>query len=139
MSVKVKWRLVADADPAWRWTRVLYAYLHPSEPELLYIGKADGQKSDLLTRWRADDKRGFWEDLEAERQVFEHRVLVGVVHLEPGRRLSRQLLADIESLLISRTEPWGNIQAVTTRISRPGMEVRCVGRAWPASRKFVDS
>ena len=138
MKVRTKWRLVRDIDPAWRWTRILYAYLHPTEPEILYIGKADGARSDLRTRWRADDKLKFWRDLERQRSLHSHRVLVGEVHLETERRLSRKLLGDIESLLIFSAEPWGNIQSKQSRASRPGLQVRCSGRSWPGPRIVVD-
>lgn len=138
MEVKIKWRLVADSDPAWRWTRVLYGYLHPTERELLYIGKADGAHSDLLSRWRADDKLEFWQDLEEQRGIRQHRVLVGEVYLPEGKRLSRELLSDIESLLIFIVKPWGNLQATQSRRSRPDLSVRCLGPSWPGPRHLAD-
>jgi hypothetical protein len=137
-DAKIRWRLVGEVDPAWRWSGVLYAYLHPSEPELLYIGKADGATSDLRRRWRADDKLEFWRDLERQRGLFAHRVIVGEVTLPAGRRLSRQLLADVESLLIFAVGPWGNLQSRESRLSRPGFSVRCTGRSWPGPGLVCD-
>lgn len=44
-----------------------------------------------------------------------------------GTRLTGQLLADVESLLIYQEQPWGNIQSRISRNSRPGMRVHCSG------------
>jgi hypothetical protein len=58
--------------------------------------------------------------------------------LQEGRRLSSPLLADAESLLIMRLDPFGNIQSRATRIERPGLRVHCEG-AWPFKRgRFHD-
>ena len=66
------------------------------------------------------------------------RVLQGEVLLGHGQRLSRELLNDIESLLINQLKPLGNIAATRTRISRPGLRVRCT-RDWPYDTKvYVD-
>jgi hypothetical protein len=83
-------------------------------------------------------KPEFWEYLD-QRGMDAHAVLVGDVELAPGRRLSRELLADIESLLIKRLRPAGNIQAIRSRISRPGLDVTCEGD-WPHERRrFLDT
>jgi hypothetical protein len=43
---------------------VLYAYVAPAGKEILYVGKANGATSTVRTRGNADDKVGFWRDLE---------------------------------------------------------------------------
>lgn len=136
-NVRLHWRSVRSVrDPNWQAARCLYAYLAPEEPEILYIGKADGG-STVRRRWNASDKIGLHDALEQQRGTGEHRVIVG--HVESDWRLTRQLLADVETLLIHALEPWGNIAAIRSRIARPGLHVRCLGRAWPhQSRRFLD-
>lgn len=122
----------------WRWSGVLYGYVAPGGREILYIGKADGARSTVRTRWNADDKAGFWRELERKRGIFKHAVVVGEVDVGSGGRLTRQLLADLESLLIRWEQPWGNIQGRRLRsFSRPGMEVRC-GGDWPGRKLYLD-
>jgi hypothetical protein len=126
MIVEIKWRRIrGESDLAWDWTRVLYAYLDHLAKEILYIGKADG--ITVRQRWTRSSKVAFWDALERERGIKKHVVLVGDVAIESGRRLSRELLADVESLLIKRVQPWGNIMNRESRISRPGLRVVCVG------------
>jgi hypothetical protein len=65
-------------------------------------------------------------------------VLVGEFHYRD--RLTRELVADVESLLIALLRPPGNISATCTRIARPGLRVRCTGTHWPSvSRYFIDA
>ncbi len=139
MSIRVDWAAIAGGDdPAWVWSGVLYAYLAPVDQAILYVGKADGANSTVRRRWNADDKAGFWRDLERHRGIYQHAVIVGDVHVGPGSRLTRELLADLESLLIKWEQPWGNIQGRGQRsFSRPGMEVQCTGD-WPGRKRYVD-
>lgn len=136
MQVGVRWFEVdVDDDERWSYTCCLYAYLAPRAPEILYIGKCDG--CTVRHRWR--NKRDFWRDLQRERKILSHRLIVGDVALPEGFRLSRQLLADVESLLIWSIKPWGNIQGRTNRIQRSGLTISCTG-AWPLiQRRFRDS
>ena len=41
--IEVHWQILGNfpEDDSWNWCRVLYAYLHPTTNEILYIGKAD--------------------------------------------------------------------------------------------------
>jgi hypothetical protein len=134
--VAVTWYRIASPDePTWGLRRVLYAYL-VAPSEIVYIGKADYRS--VRERWRRSAKPDFWNDLERERGIRQHAVLVGGVDLEPGRRLSAEFLADVESLLIHRIRPWGNIASTKTRIARPGLIVDCHGE-WPLrQRRFRD-
>lgn len=129
LDITLRWHdLGDDDDPRWRYSRALYAYLSPRSLEILYIGKADG--CSVRGRWR--QKQIFWRDLEKERGIFNHTVIVA--EMEADCRMTRQLLADVESLLIYEVEPWGNIQCQKSRISRTGLKVECRG-AWPLSRR----
>ncbi len=60
-------------------------------------------------------------------------MIQGELELEEDRRLSSQLLADVESLLVMRLQPPGNISSTRSRIYRPGMRVKCAGD-WPHRR-----
>lgn len=136
LEVTLHWDwLVDDGDPRWCYTRALYGYLRPISPELLYLGKVDG--CSVRERWL--QKKDFWRDLEEQRGVFSHRVIVA--EIEATERLTRQLLGDIESLLIHHLQPWGNIQCIASRgISRPGMKIECRGSAWLVARRtFCDN
>ncbi|MBI4248986.1 MAG: hypothetical protein HY611_05740 [Elusimicrobia bacterium] len=114
----------------------MYAYSTADLREILYIGKVDG--TTIRQRWNRQAKANFWNDLEKKRKIYKHSVFAGEAGLPPNARLSMELLADIESLLIKRIAPWGNIQSRTARISRPGLRVRCLGD-WPLrKREFLD-
>jgi hypothetical protein len=118
------------------WTRCLYAYVHPRTRELLYLGKADS--ATVRARFRASDKQPLFRFLERDLELRSFRVLVGAFYLDDDLRLTRQLIADVESLLIKRTKPLGNIAATRSRISRPGLAVHCSG-AWPHKKdRFLD-
>lgn len=140
MGIHIHWIIIhGEEDSKWSWSGVLYAYVAPRGKEILYLGKADGTSSTVYRRWNADDKAGLWRDLERERGIYEHTVLVGEVDVGPGGRLTRQMLADLESLLIKWERPWGNIQGRKVRsFSRPGMEVRCNG-TWLGHRRYLDA
>jgi hypothetical protein len=136
MVVTVNWTLIQGPDdPRWQDNCGLYAYLTMDGEEILYLGKMDG--CTVRERWRAPDKRAFWDALEKERRVFRHLVIVGDIHLQSdgsySPRLTRQMVADVESLLIYKVQPWGNIACTKSRTSRPGMFVTCEG-AWPPGR-----
>ena len=135
MNVKVVWSILSDDDDRWNTIRCLYAYLAPNEKEILYIGKSWGDS--VRQRWNRSGKEKFWDDLEEQRGIKSHIALIGEVALEKDRRLSDQLLADIESLLIFKENPWGNIQSTNSRTSRPGMFVECSGQ-WPSKKMYYD-
>ena len=136
MLIRVLWSEVrSNDDERWSYTCCLYAYVAAKGREILYIGKCDG--CTVRQRWR--NKYSFWQDLERNRNIWSHRVLIGELLIPRESRLTRQLLADAESLLIWRTKPWGNIQCQNDRIRRVGLSLRCSG-AWPLTeRSFVDS
>lgn len=127
-DIKVIWDQLTENHPAWAARRCLYAYIIPDMREILYIGKAWGVT--VRGRWSRVAKERFWEDLERQRGIYQHRVLFGDVRLNYAGHLSSQLLSDIESLLIIAEQPWGNIQSRNSRIARPGLSVQCMGN-WP--------
>lgn len=133
--IRVHWRRLRAESQGWNSTRCLYAYVDPRDQRILYIGKADGPT--VRHRFRAAGK-AVLEFLEWQLGVGVPVVLVGTILVEEGRRLSRELIADLESLLILRLKPRGNIQSIHSRIRRPGLEVECTG-AWPHRRvRFTD-
>ncbi len=134
MDVWVHWTQLDADDPLWDEQYCLYAYLQPQRDRLLYTGKAD--YSTLRSRWRGEHKDQLFEDIwrvygTGEDEV---RVVHGDLELEEGCRRSSELLADVESLLIKRLQPFGNISATRTRISRLGLRVYCEGD-WPLKRR----
>ena len=137
-TIEIEWRSVeTHSDSAWGLTRCLYSYIAPPGNEVVYIGKAWGVT--VRGRWTRSAKEGFWSDLERQRGIHQHAVIVGELSLPVRSRLSHELLCDVESLLINRVQPWGNIQCVGTRMSRPQIAVRCRGK-WPlAQTVFRDS
>jgi hypothetical protein len=136
MRVDISWKaLEHPKDPAWKFNCALYAIQHPTRRELLYLGKADG--CTVRARFLARDKLEFWRALERLRGIYAHRMLVGLFSTK--ERLTRELVADIESVLIFGLQPWGNIAARKTRISRPGLVVRNRGCEWPSARKIMDT
>jgi hypothetical protein len=134
MNALIHWLSPTIYPELWKFSRCLYAYTYGEE--ILYIGKSVG--TTVRGRWVRSGKSGFWDALEEDRGIFEHIVLVGIIELPKGRRLSRETIADIESLLICRVKPWGNIQCRNSRITRPGLTVLCEG-GWPLEhRLFID-
>lgn len=138
-SIILDWRNV-DAESGrwndrWDYTLALYAILHPSADEILYLGKADG--STVRSRWNADDKHErVWRRIEDDLAVFEHRFIVGEFRTPAHKRLTRELVSDIESLLIYHIQPWANIQNTKSRgYTRPGLVVRCNGH-WLLQQKI---
>jgi hypothetical protein len=133
-DVDIYWRLLgSDDDPGWGQIRCLYAYYAPRRPEVLYIGKVWGVS--VRGRWRRTAKAEFWNDLEEQRGIKYHRPVLGQLAVLPHIRVTRKLLAAVESLLIQRVQPWGNIQSRQSRIARPGLTVRCRG-LWPHGTRF---
>ena len=132
MDLWVNWaELQRERNRLWSANYCLYAYLHPERDWLLYLGKAGG--STVRQRLSGDHKHRLFRDFRKDYGIEEVRVLVGVLGLRKGRYRTSELLADAESLLIMRLQPYGNISATSSRIARPGLRVHCIG-AWPFKR-----
>lgn len=136
MVVEIHWNELDHPSEGWRRTGCLYAYTDPDTDRILYIGKADG--TTIRQRFTAADKDDLFGHFKEEFGITEFGVFAGLIALEEGRRLTRELLADIESLLIKRVQPPGNVQSKRSRIARPGLVVECLGE-WAHHRtRFVD-
>jgi len=137
MPVEVDWTALDDGrNPLWADTFCLYAYLHPERDWLLYIGKAD--YSSVRRRLSGEHKGNLFNDFGRRYGIDQIRVLHGALSPDEGRRRSSELLSDVESLLITRLQPFGNIQSRRSRIARRGLRVHCVGD-WPFKRfRFHD-
>ena len=104
MHTTVQWQTAESwDDPIVDDTRVLYAVAHPKVKRPLYLGKADG--CSVYERAHARDKDAFWKWC-AKHGIHVHNCLVGFPTTEGT--LTRQLLADIESLLIFNLQPHWN-------------------------------
>lgn len=134
MGIEIEWKPLLQDSIEWNYRHVLYAYLNPDDDEILYIGLA--WRRSVRQRFRDRDKNALRDFLWDDLGLADVKVLVGEVVLEG--RLTRQLLSDVESLLIKRLKPVGNIMCRTFRISRPGMRLEC-SQQWPHKRnKFAD-
>ena len=137
MRVEVEWSYAGPADENIEFSRVLYAYLHPTSNEILYVGKSD--YCTVRERLRGPHKEAIFSAIVKEQQISALHAIVGVLYLPPERRFSSELLADIESLLIMQLQPIYNRQSRQSRISRPSLVVHCVGD-WPLTvSTFKDS
>ncbi len=77
-----------------------------------------------------------WDDLEATGTL-NHIELFGEVTIYDGY-LTRQLLLDVESLLIMRMQTRSNMMGKKSRISRPGLCVECTGHRSMGPNIYVD-
>lgn len=134
MGMEIEWRPLLEDSKEWNHRHVLYAYLNPYNNEILYIGLAWCRT--VRQRFRDRDKNSLRDFLIDDLALPGVQVLVGDVVMEG--RLTRQLLSDVESLLIKRLKPIGNIMCRSSRISRPGMRLKCLHQ-WPHKRNsFID-
>src|SRR2546430_1504928 len=99
LVVEVPWiKLRGGRDPGWQADFSLYAYLHPEQDFLLYIGKADYQT--VRQRMHGEHKDDLFDFFWRKYGIEQVRVLQGDLVLEDGRRRSSELLDLVESLLI---------------------------------------
>ena len=136
MHIQVDWDYASEDDEEIDYCRVLYAYLHPVTKNILYIGKAD--KCSVRERLQGQHKEDVYLYLSQEFNINEISLQIGELLLPNNQRYSSELLADVESLLISELRPPANIQGICSRISRPGMVVSCVGEWQHQLSKFHD-
>lgn len=106
-AVQVLWNNVPTGHKDWHATRCLYAYLSPLRVEILYIGITWNQTIRARSSYSA--KRKLWDFLNRDSQTREYIPLAGHIDVGPGRRRSKALLTDIESLLIQEIAPRGNV------------------------------
>src|SRR5262245_54190719 len=134
MSIKIEWKTLLSDSEEWDHRHVLYAYVNPHTDEIIYLGMA--WHRSVRQRFRDRDKNALHDFFLNDLEIEGVGVIVGSICMEG--RLTRQLLSDIESLLIKRLQPAGNIMCRSTRISRPGMRLECF-EEWPHQRsRFLD-
>jgi hypothetical protein len=131
LNVIVDWTKLGPRHSLWDGTFCLYAYLHPENDRILYIGKADYQT--VRQRLYGSHKNEIFDFFWRKYGIEKVNVIQGELMLEEGRRRSTELLADVESLLIVRLQPPANIAYTRSRTYRPGLRVRCIGD-WPHRR-----
>ncbi|SRR6266481_1243990 len=130
-TIIVDWLNISQNVKLWQRKRALYCILHPTQDTLLYLGRA--VRSTVRRRWNAADKHErVWSRMADELGLDKHRIIVGTFKKVAERRISEEMISDVESLLIFRLRPLLNGQSTKTRgnYSRPGMTVHCTG-AWP--------
>ena len=135
LDIELEWELIEDdRDRRWKLSRVLYALCHPETDRIVYLGKAEYQS--VRQRLACRSKDGIWEHVSEQFGVDELTIRIG--EFITDARLTVELLADTESLLIKRLQPCCNVQSTQSRITRPGLRVTCTGE-WPEHRScFVD-
>jgi len=123
-----------DDEDLWRQQRVLYAYIDPEDNEIIYLGKAWSHST--WSRFIAEDKEKVWE--ECGLSPTDVDVIVGSIEMARGMRLTKEMLAVLEGLLIYRLEPECNKQSIYGGKSKEGLKVCCVGE-WPyKTQQFID-
>jgi hypothetical protein len=131
LQVTLHWYAVEDDDDThWRNNLALYAYLAPIKPEIYYIGKCD--RMTVRGRSCYSAKPEVWNCINERSKT--HCLIVAEIEVE--QRLTRELLADMESLLIYLIKPCCNRQNTVSRgkYSRIDMRVECRGK-WPLSKR----
>jgi len=132
LVVTLRWYAVtSDQDSRWNHDLALYAYLAPMRSEILYLGKCD--RTTVRRRACYSAKSATWDRINERCRT--HRLIVA--EIEVNQRLTRKLLADIESLIIYSIQPTFNVQHTRSRgrYMRPDMRVECRGAAWPLQQK----
>jgi hypothetical protein len=115
-------------NKAWDLQRCLYAYFHQTDNHpVIYLGKTS---VSAYNRYAARDKDLMFDAFKTAN--INPRIFIGEILLEGNRRLTGELLTDVESLMIHRLQPWWNTQNRKSRgsYSRPGMKVHMIGD-WP--------
>jgi hypothetical protein len=135
LDIDIWWDALTKNDPRWGYCNSLYAYVSQDGSTLLHIGMAG--RETLKERFDCESKDGFvdWAISEGFPNI---RVLIGQIETDTPR-FTIEMLQDVESLLIFRLKPLGNVRNTLSRnITRPGLRVRCLGDVWPTRRNFRD-
>lgn len=124
-DVRVECRAVrGDREGKWSCHQCLYAYRDPDEGNIFSIGKADGGS---IRTCRAGADKGWIDEWLDDGTLRRVGVDAGFIDRGEGSRYRVENPADVESLLILRLQPAGNIMATRSRIVRPGTRVTCRG------------
>lgn len=136
MDIEIEWRYTDGDEENIKFSRVLYAYLHPNTSDILYIGKAD--RCTVRERLFGAHKEGIFDKMINDLGITELHAIIGVLCIPKERKYSGELLSDIESMLIMNVQPEYNTQSRKSRMSRQGLSVLCIGD-WPYEQKcFID-
>jgi hypothetical protein len=133
--IRLQWHeVLGDDDPRWNVGFTVYAYLATNAAEILYIGKCVCNNT-VRRRWHYSAKPELWDSITTVCDG--HRIIVA--EFETEQRLTREQVADVESLLIHRVhalQPLHNVLNTSSRglYARPGLIIECHG-AWPLSWK----
>jgi len=132
LGMVVEWYEPEDDD--WNTARCLYAYLHPTTREILYLGKAD--RSSPRERWNGHKADGVFQFIEDEFGLDEPDTIFGeVTSMEGMERLTVELLLDAEELLLWHIEPPANANIPEPK--RPGLRITCEGE-WPMKESVFE-
>ena len=111
-----------------RSTSALYLLKNPRAGKILYIGKAGSQT--IRDRWLCRSKDRIAKLARKERI----RVRPLVAGLHTSRRLTSELVNDVERLLIFLVQPrWNRMGMDTCRLHHRELVVNCSGK-WPLRR-----
>jgi|ERR1022692_356041 hypothetical protein len=106
----------------------LYLLKNPRGGAILYIGKAGSQT--IRDRWLCRSKDRIVK--LARKEKIEFRPLVAGLHT--SRPKSKQLISDVEKLLIFMVQPrWNKMGLDTCRLHHRELVVNCSG-SWPFPR-----
>ena len=103
MQISVHWKSFdgdEDSGRAALWP--FFAYVTPDCEEIVYIGKANRELAENHSDG-SETRNPLFRELAERRGIRQLELLSGTVRLPPGAKLTRELLADIEAMLM--TEP----------------------------------
>jgi hypothetical protein len=127
MQISVHWKsFEGDEDSGRAALWPFFAYVTPDCEEIVYIGKANRELAKNLGKG-ARSRNPLFRELAERRGIRQVELLSGTVRLPPGAKLTRELLADIEAMLIYGFQPWGNVHERESlkEYYRPDLRVRC--------------
>ena len=132
MQINVHWKsFEGDEDSGRAALWPFFAYVTPDCEEVVYIGKANRELTKSLANG-SRNRNPLFRELAERRGIQQVELLSGTVRLPPGTKLTRELLADIEAMLIYEFQPWGNVNGRDSlkEYYRPDLRVRCTWD-WP--------
>lgn len=132
MRVEVRWSYAGEGEENLEFSGVLYAYVHPTTREVLYVGEAT--YAGVRERFNGWSKEALLAQIQAAEGLPVVHAIVGVPWLPAGERYSRAMLAAVQSFLILKMRPRYNVLDPLPPLPPPELRVACRGD-WPARRK----
>lgn len=133
MQISVHWKsFEGDEDSGRAALWPFFAYVTPDCEEIVYIGKANRELAKSYSNG-SKSRSPLFRELAERRGIRQVELLSGTVRLPPGTKMTRELLADIEAMLIYEFQPWGNVHERDSlkEYYRPDLRVRCTWD-WPS-------